>query len=203
MVVIPFSVAHARENALAAVKHLYGSLFDWLLRKLNGEHGRHIGGDWASKPCVGILDIFGFEVFQKNSFEQLCINYANEQLQRQFNASVFETEKKVYVDEGIDASYVSYRDNADVLACVGLLRRTRGVVRRDGARRRRDGPRGRVAATPRRASWTVRGAGSRRRRGERAGRSARTPRPRPPRGYSVEKPRSGRSAARGRASCRF
>ena len=65
--------------------------------------------------CISILDIYGFETFESNSFEQLCINLANEKLQQQFNSEVLKGEQDIYVDEGIDWSYVDYTDNQDVL----------------------------------------------------------------------------------------
>ncbi|KAF3824387.1 hypothetical protein GH733_008672, partial [Mirounga leonina] len=64
---------------------------------------------------VGILDIFGFENFQRNSFEQLCINIANEQIQYYFNQHVFALEQMEYQNEGIDATPVAYEDNRPLL----------------------------------------------------------------------------------------
>ncbi|PNJ59845.1 MYO3B isoform 9 [Pongo abelii] len=64
---------------------------------------------------VGILDIFGFENFQRNSFEQLCINIANEQIQYYFNQHVFALEQMEYQNEGIDAIPVEYEDNRPLL----------------------------------------------------------------------------------------
>eukprot|EP01035_Chromulina_nebulosa_P019870 gene19870-25822_t len=66
----------------------------------------------------GILDIFGFEVFENNSFEQLCINYANEKLQLHFNEVIFHEETKMYVDEGASLSEIVFEDNAE---CVALI----------------------------------------------------------------------------------
>ncbi|KAH8098029.1 hypothetical protein JL720_951 [Aureococcus anophagefferens] len=121
VIMIPYGDREAKENADALVKFLYGALFDWLLRKLNAEHGRNVASK-TFEPFVGILDIFGFEILPTNSFEQLCINFANEMLQRQFNATVFERERAVYeseaVSEGLDPGYVAFDDNRDLVDVV-------------------------------------------------------------------------------------
>jgi len=72
----------------------------------------------ASHNIVGILDIFGFEIFDHNSFEQLCINFCNEKLQQHFNTHVFKEEEKCYISEQIDYSEVEFVDNQDVLDLV-------------------------------------------------------------------------------------
>merc|ERR1719238_1282842 len=64
---------------------------------------------------IGILDIFGFESFANNSFEQLCINFANEMLQQQFNADVFRQQQKEYEAEGVPWQHIEYQDNGPVL----------------------------------------------------------------------------------------
>ena len=64
---------------------------------------------------IGFLDIFGFEIFEKNSFEQLCINYANERLQQLFNSSTFKEEETVYRNEGVEFQHVDFIDNSEVL----------------------------------------------------------------------------------------
>ena len=64
---------------------------------------------------IGILDIFGFEVFQKNSFEQLCINLANESLQQHFNYNIFKAEMELYRNENVAVPVLDYSDNQDVL----------------------------------------------------------------------------------------
>ncbi|KAH8068335.1 hypothetical protein JL721_6913 [Aureococcus anophagefferens] len=86
------------------------------------------GGAASSGPVVGVLDIFGFEIFTVNSFEQLLINFANEGLQRLFNRTVFDEEMALYEAEGVGQCVrLDYVDNADVLALLGG-RRPPGVV---------------------------------------------------------------------------
>ena len=75
-------------------------------------------GPEASQPTggkLGLLDIYGFENLGTNSLEQLCINFANELLQRQFNETVFVLERKLYDDEGVDVTDVTFRDNSGVI----------------------------------------------------------------------------------------
>ncbi|KAL2323471.1 hypothetical protein Fmac_027850 [Flemingia macrophylla] len=92
-------------------KTLYARLFDWLVHKINNS----IGQDVNSKCLIGILDIYGFESFQTNSFEQFCINFTNEKLQQHFNQHVFKMEQEEYTKEGIEWSYLEFVDNQDVL----------------------------------------------------------------------------------------
>ncbi|KAJ3695455.1 hypothetical protein LUZ60_000832 [Juncus effusus] len=92
-------------------KTLYSRLFDWLVDKINSS----IGQDASSKSLIGVLDIYGFESFKTNSFEQFCINYTNEKLQQHFNQHVFKMEQEEYTKEEIDWSYIEFVDNQDVL----------------------------------------------------------------------------------------
>ena len=80
----PLTVSQATDNRDTLSKAVYSSLFDWTIRTVNNRL-RNTGAGHADKAVdaglsVGILDIFGFEVFDVNSFEQLCINYANEKV---------------------------------------------------------------------------------------------------------------------------
>lgn len=81
-------------------KAIYGRMFNALVQRVNRAIGGGIAG--ASTAVIGVLDIFGFEIFEFNSFEQLCINYCNEKLQQHFNIHVFKEEQKCYEAEGID-----------------------------------------------------------------------------------------------------
>lgn len=84
------AAATASRDALA--KNLYARLFDWLVAAINRKISA-LGSGQRSKRSIGILDIYGFESFKENSFEQLCINLANERLQQQFNQHVFKGEQ--------------------------------------------------------------------------------------------------------------
>ncbi|EMS55825.1 Myosin-J heavy chain [Triticum urartu] len=92
-------------------KQIYCRLFDWLVNRLNAS----IGQDAHSARLIGVLDIYGFESFKTNSFEQLCINFTNEKLQQHFNQNVFKMEQEEYNREQIDWSYIEFVDNQDVL----------------------------------------------------------------------------------------
>ncbi|XP_020405108.1 myosin-17 isoform X1 [Zea mays] len=92
-------------------KQIYSRLFDWLVNRINAS----IGQDPNSNKLIGVLDIYGFESFKTNSFEQLCINFTNEKLQQHFNQNVFKMEQEEYTREQINWSYIEFVDNQDVL----------------------------------------------------------------------------------------
>ncbi|KFK42801.1 hypothetical protein AALP_AA1G040500 [Arabis alpina] len=104
----PDSAALGRD---ALAKIVYSKLFDWLVTKINSS----IGQDPNSKHIIGVLDIYGFESFKTNSFEQFCINLTNEKLQQHFNQHVFKMEQEEYTKEEIDWSYIEFIDNQDIL----------------------------------------------------------------------------------------
>ncbi|KAL2345815.1 hypothetical protein Fmac_007100 [Flemingia macrophylla] len=104
----PQSAAVSRDGL---AKTIYSRLFDWLVNKINNS----IGQDFSSKSLIGVLDIYGFETFKSNSFEQFCINFTNEKLQQHFNQHVFKMEQEEYTKEKIDWSYIEFVDNQDVL----------------------------------------------------------------------------------------
>ncbi|KAF2078544.1 hypothetical protein CYY_000168 [Polysphondylium violaceum] len=100
------------ENARDSLSmFLYGMVFDWLVVKINSS----MSIVQKSKSFIGVLDIYGFESFEVNGFEQFCINYANEKLQQLFNQHVFKEEQQEYIKEKIDWSYIDFNDNQDTL----------------------------------------------------------------------------------------
>lgn len=101
---------------LAAVsKALYSGLFNWIVRNINMALAVQ-GDDPTTLPWIGILDVFGFESSDwNNSFEQLCINFANERLQQYFNGSVIIAEQEEYLREAIPWTELEVPDNQDTI----------------------------------------------------------------------------------------
>lgn len=116
IVVVPNTKLQACDARDALSKALYGRVFDWIVARINESFTTSAS---QQKNFIGILDIFGFEFFDVNSFEQLCINYANEMLQNQFNAFVFQLEQIEYAAEGIPWSYIEFFDNKPCLEAIG------------------------------------------------------------------------------------
>ena len=98
---------------------LYQNLFSYIVSKVNSSLC-HSGNKF-----IGILDIFGFESFEINRYEQLCINYTNEQLQQQFNKYIFKLEQIEYEKEGIDWTHITFPDNQE---CLDLLAGKLGLI---------------------------------------------------------------------------
>ncbi|KAM4547689.1 unconventional myosin-IXb isoform 4-T4 [Odontesthes bonariensis] len=117
--ILPYSHSEAITARDSMAKSLYSALFDWIVLRIN--HALLNKKDMEeSVPClsIGVLDIFGFEDFQTNSFEQFCINYANEQLQYYFNHHIFNLEQEEYQAEGITWHNIDYTDN---VGCIHLI----------------------------------------------------------------------------------
>ncbi|KOO34099.1 myosin type-2 heavy chain 2, partial [Chrysochromulina tobinii] len=114
VVTVPLTTEQARDSRAALTKAVYGRLFAWLVSRCNER--LVVAEPAAVAASIGVLDIFGFECFQINSFEQLCINFANEALQQHFCADVFRAQQDEYTREGLAWLPIAYADNADVLA---------------------------------------------------------------------------------------
>lgn len=108
----------------SVAKYIYSSLFDWLVEIMNGYLAPQEVIDQMSS-FIGVLDIYGFEHFAKNSFEQFCINYANEKLQQEFNQHVFKLEQEEYLREEIDWKFIDFSDNQP---CIDLIEGKLGIL---------------------------------------------------------------------------
>ncbi|KAJ8011282.1 hypothetical protein DPEC_G00056530 [Dallia pectoralis] len=112
----PLSSQQAADSRDAFVKAIYGKLFIWIVGKINSAiYKSPTSGQKYVRNSIGLLDIFGFENFKKNSFEQLCINFANEQLQQFFVSHVFKLEQEEYSKENIVWKNISFDDNTQTL----------------------------------------------------------------------------------------
>ena len=116
-----FNVEKATDARDALAKHVYGRMFDWIVSHLNRVMMSEVSSkDTDEMPIIGMVDIFGFEIFKLNSFEQLCINFANEKLQQMFNRHTFTLEEKTYEDEGVPFKHVEFHDSQPLLDLLGL-----------------------------------------------------------------------------------
>lgn len=116
----PVAAAEAKVNTDALARTLHAETFRWLVVRINESlAGQQNDGETRHQHetrFIGVLDIFGFEIFDQNSFEQLCINFANEKLQKHFNTNTFMEEQGLYKAEGIPFESLDYVDNVEVLA---------------------------------------------------------------------------------------
>ncbi|CAB9497390.1 Unconventional myosin [Seminavis robusta] len=119
---VPLGPAVAKDSADALAKEVYGKIFLWVVKAINVRTSAEANypGDAPGKKygIIGLLDIFGFESFGVNRFEQLCINYANEKLQQKFTEDIFKAVMDEYKYEGIPLQDIKFDDNTDVLDLV-------------------------------------------------------------------------------------
>lgn len=111
-IVQKLTLSQATDTRDALAKSIYSCLFDWLVEQINKSLAV---GKRRTGRSISILDIYGFESFERNSFEQFCINYANERLQQHFNRHLFKLEQEEYIQDGIDWTKVDFDDNQDCL----------------------------------------------------------------------------------------
>lgn len=112
-IVQKLTLSQAVDTRDALAKSIYACLFEWLVEQINKSLAV---GKRRTGRSISILDIYGFESFDRNSFEQFCINYANERLQQHFNRHLFKLEQEEYIQDGIDWTKVEFEDNQHCLS---------------------------------------------------------------------------------------
>uniref|UniRef100_A0A674A4F4 Myosin IH n=1 Tax=Salmo trutta TaxID=8032 RepID=A0A674A4F4_SALTR len=120
---VPFTVDHAIYARNALAKAIYGRTFTWLVNKINDSMENK---EPSRKTVIGLLDIYGFEVFYVNSFEQFCINYCNEKLQQLFIQLTLKSEQEEYEAEGIGWEPVQFFNNK--IICDLVEEKHRGII---------------------------------------------------------------------------
>ncbi|XP_069382296.1 unconventional myosin-IXAa isoform X3 [Paralichthys olivaceus] len=117
--IVPYKLSEAGTVRDSMAKSLYSALFDWIVFRINHAllNMRDLE-DTTKILSIGVLDIFGFEDYENNSFEQFCINFANERLQHYFNQHIFKLEQEEYRAEGISWRNIDYIDNT---GCIYLI----------------------------------------------------------------------------------
>ncbi|KAI1323431.1 P-loop containing nucleoside triphosphate hydrolase protein [Xylariaceae sp. FL0255] len=114
----PANIAQANATRDALSMAIYNNLFDWIVGRIN----QSLQARQATSNNIGILDIYGFEIFEKNSFEQLCINYVNEKLQQIFIQLTLKAEQEEYAREQIQWTPIKYFDNKVVCDLIEQVR---------------------------------------------------------------------------------
>ncbi|KAJ8378258.1 hypothetical protein AAFF_G00244620 [Aldrovandia affinis] len=122
-VLSPYTVDHAIYARDALAKAIYGRTFTWLVNRINESL---VNKDSTKKTVIGLLDIYGFEVFYVNSFEQFCINYCNEKLQQLFIQLTLKSEQEEYEAEGVEWEPVQYFNNK--IICDLVEEKHRGII---------------------------------------------------------------------------
>ncbi|XP_011883408.1 PREDICTED: myosin heavy chain, muscle isoform X9 [Vollenhovia emeryi] len=106
----------------AMSKAMFDRVFKWLVKKCN----ETLDTKQKRQHFIGVLDIAGFEIFDFNSFEQLCINFTNEKLQQFFNHHMFVLEQEEYTREGIEWAFIDF--GMDLVACIDLIEKPMGIL---------------------------------------------------------------------------
>ncbi|XP_070689239.1 unconventional myosin-Ih [Pempheris klunzingeri] len=119
----PFTIDHAIYARDALAKAIYGQTFTWLVNRINESMENK---DPSNKTVIGLLDIYGFEVFYVNSFEQFCINYCNEKLQQLFIQLTLKAEQEEYEAEDIEWEPVQFFNNK--IICDLVEEKHRGII---------------------------------------------------------------------------
>ncbi|XP_060683366.1 unconventional myosin-Ib isoform X1 [Hemiscyllium ocellatum] len=117
------NVAQAYYARDALAKNLYNRLFTWLVNRINESIKAQ---SKVRKKVMGVLDIYGFEIFENNSFEQFIINYCNEKLQQIFIELTLKEEQEEYIKEGIEWTHIEYFNNA--IICELIENNTNGIL---------------------------------------------------------------------------
>eukprot|EP00477_Mikrocytos_mackini_P000537 GAHX01000573.1.p1 GENE.GAHX01000573.1~~GAHX01000573.1.p1 ORF type:complete len:1472 (-),score=344.41 GAHX01000573.1:39-4454(-) len=118
---VPIKLEAAYNYRDTIAKSIYSRLFDFVVSKLNKSISPSSSTNTQGTNKIGLLDIFGFEIFERNSFEQLCINYANEKLQEVFNKYIFEENARIYIEEGLSVKLVPYKDNKPTIKSINSI----------------------------------------------------------------------------------
>ncbi|KAM7353234.1 myosin heavy chain isoform 20-T20 [Cochliomyia hominivorax] len=110
-------------NSIGALcKGVFDRLFKWLVKKCN----ETLDTKQKRQHFIGVLDIAGFEIFDYNGFEQLCINFTNEKLQQFFNHHMFVLEQEEYQREGIEWTFIDF--GMDLQTCIELIEKPMGIL---------------------------------------------------------------------------
>jgi len=117
----PMKPSEAEFSRDALAKLMYDLSFNWIVERIN----ETLKSEEECYKFIGVLDIYGFETFEINSFEQFCINYANEKLQQQFNSHMFKLDQEEYAKESIEWTFIDFYDNQP---CIDLIETKLGIL---------------------------------------------------------------------------
>ncbi|XP_054458163.1 myosin-7-like [Anoplopoma fimbria] len=116
------NVAQVSYSVSALSKSVYEKMFSWMVVRIN----QSLDTKQPRQYFIGVLDIAGFEIFDYNTFEQLCINFTNEKLQQFFNHHMFVLEQEEYKKEGIEWTFIDF--GMDLQACIDLIEKPMGIM---------------------------------------------------------------------------